>query len=175
MSDQVNSFQNDTRTLQCFFASRTYLYPCLLFCLVLGTLKGEGRWTRETFSVLRETLNDFELEQSTHFCKTILNCDSSIGGSGVNWKLNTLNKWVIELPPVERFIGFIAQIAKERISIRILFFFRPVNYIIIQLQLQLFMLWILVKSQLFVPVPKVSTHTTINIIVNTFTLKLYFN
>jgi len=38
-----------------------------------------------------------------------------------------------------------------------------------------FILWILMKSQLFVPVPKVSTHTTINIIVNTFALKLCLN
>jgi hypothetical protein len=38
-----------------------------------------------------------------------------------------------------------------------------------------FIVWILMKSQLFVPVPKVSTHTMINIIVNTFALKLCFN
>lgn len=83
MFDQVNSCQNE-RTLQFFSTSRNYLYPSPLFCLVLGTLKGEGRWTRKAFIVLRETLNDFELGQSTHFCKTILNFDSSIVGLGVH-------------------------------------------------------------------------------------------
>lgn len=62
--------------------------PPPLFCFVLGTLKGEGRWARKTVIVLRDTVNDFELGKSTHFCKTIVNCDSSIVGSGVHLKRN---------------------------------------------------------------------------------------
>ena len=79
-----------TRGHYSFFLQHAAAFiPPPLFCLVLGTLKGEGRWTRKTFIVLRKTVNDFELGQSTHFCKTILNCGSSAVGSGVHLKRNT--------------------------------------------------------------------------------------
>jgi hypothetical protein len=84
ISDQVNSCQNNKDTSVFFLHHASTFIPPPLFCLVLGTLKREGRWPRKTFTVLSETLNDFELGQSTHFCKTILNCDSSIVGSGVH-------------------------------------------------------------------------------------------
>jgi hypothetical protein len=81
----------------------------------------------------------------------------------------------IQLPPIELFVGFCNSEYMGK-------YFES-NFDLLQAnqlhnnttKIVAFVVWILMKSQLFVPVPKVSTHTTINIIVNTFALKQCLN